>query len=371
MALGYAPYLLKTLSEFAGVDDPEYKLTPTGFLKMLLASNAIRGINVLKTNTPQGQIRQVQVKYRQRATMGVIKESDDCDIDLVQPYLESTLVAPRIAKVGIYVSYDELRRYVEDAIRQESLGQPATTLMKEHVDRIMSAANAILGFIDTKLLNDVDWGVNKTTGSTAKKFVNLNKDATVNGLNQGLAELLNDAFENEMWGSLQIVGSGLFNNFQISKVAAVAALNGIDVSKFTGYNWFPDLYTSGTWGTNHIGIFSQGAIGFADIDKFLPPFAGQLGVSTLFRASLPVMGNQNDGTVNGMTFDMQLKPIDCPTVLLNGYGEETTYDKGFALFITKNYGLWQVPTDAYSSLDRLAGVNGSLQYEVTNDCSSC
>jgi hypothetical protein len=371
MANGFAPYLLKTINEVATQDDPQYKITSTGFLKMLLASNVIRGAKVLNLNLPSGQKRQVFVKYQQRYSINSVQETDNCDIDVTPQYLESELQDPRVAKIGVYISYEDLRKFQEDAIQTVMVGQPATKFMRDHVEAIMRAANAIVGKIDTRLLGDVVWGTNVTTGTNAAVTVNINKNVTANDLETGLTKVLADAFENEMWGGLQIVGSGLFNNYELQKVAATAALSGIDVSKFSGYSFSPDLYAKAAWGTNQIGVFSEGAIGFVDLNKYVGSFEGKLGVSDLFQMTLPVATGQNDGTVPGLTFDVQLKPLDCPTELLNGYGEPTTYDKGYALFITKNYGLWQIPSDAYLTDDRLTGVNGALRYVVTNDCVEC
>lgn len=367
MATGFAPYLLKSINELTGQDNPEFKITPTGFLKTLLQSNAVRGARVLDLNLANGQRRQVYVKYQGRYPLSAVVTTDNCDIDITPAYSEVELTATNVAKIGIYIPFADLRRYMEEAVQTVAIGQPSTSFMREFLESIYRAANAMLNRIDTTLLTAVTWGNNATTGNNAAVTVNINDDSSVNNLTEGLTKILADAFENEMWGTLQLVGSGLFNNFQIQKMAATAAQNGIDVTKFTGYNWNPDLYAASNvnWGTNVIGLFSQGAIGFVDLNKYLGAFAGQLGVSTLFQAALPVQTNQNDGTVNMMTFDFQLKPIDCPTELLDHYGQATSYDKGYALFITKNYGLFQEPV-TYNAADRLAGNNGALKYVITN-----
>jgi hypothetical protein len=72
-----------------------------------------------------------------------------------------------------------------------------------------------------------------------------------------------------------------------------------------------------------------------------------------------------------MTFDIQIKELDCPTELANSYGDLSTYDRGYAVILSKRYGLFQIPSDAYSTADRLDGVNGALNYEVTNVCEEC
>jgi hypothetical protein len=365
---GYAMPLLKSISQIAGEDDPQYKITPSGFTKMLLKDNrTIRDARVLQLNLPTGQQRRIFIKYQNRYSVNAVEEQDNCDIDVVPSYLESELVAPRVAKLGIYISFADLQQFQEDAIATVELGKPATKFMQEHVYSIMRAANAIISKIDQRLLGDIVWGNNAAYSlSNAAQTININRNAMVNDLNTGLAQLLTDAYTNEMWGDLQIMGSGLFQNYEFQKVAAGLSASGVDVSKFTGYEWFGDLNAASVLGQNMVGVFSAGAVGFVDLNQFIGQFSGELGISTLFQMALPVATGQNDGTVPMVTFDAQLKPIDCPTVLLNGYGDQVTYDKGYALFITKNYGLWQIPSDAYGSDDRLNGVNGSLLYTIEN-----
>lgn len=367
MATGFCPYLLKSMNEVAGADNPEFKITVTGFLKTLLKSNAVRGARVLDLNLGNGQKRQVFIKYQPRYPQSAVVEVDNCDIDVIPAYSEMELLAPRVAKTGIYISIEDLRKYCEDAVQTVQIGQPSTSFMREFLSSVMRAANALIGTIDRRLLTDTVWGINQVTGVNTTTTVNINvAPGTNNVLTEGVTKILADAFANEMCGDLQIVGSGLFNNYNIQQIAACCAGNGVDTSKFTSYNWNPDLYASAIWGANQIGIFSQGAIGFVDLNKFIGAFAIQLGTSTLFQATIPTNTACNDGTAEMLTFDMQLKPIECPTELLNHYGEVTSYDKGWALFISKNYGLFQLPGTMYDASDRLTGNNGSLRYTITN-----
>jgi len=67
-----------------------------------------------------------------------------------------------------------------------------------------------------------------------------------------------------------------------------------------------------------------------------------------------------------------LKYIDCPTELVEAYtGEPVTAERGWALYISKQMGVFQIPGDAYQTTDRLYGVNGSLLYTISNDCAEC
>jgi hypothetical protein len=72
-----------------------------------------------------------------------------------------------------------------------------------------------------------------------------------------------------------------------------------------------------------------------------------------------------DGMLGMLNIDFQLKEIDCPQETTVGY-EETTLGAGYSLIMSKRFALWQVPSDAYQSTDRLTGNNGSLRYTATN-----
>lgn len=366
MATGYAPYLLRSISEIAGENDPQYKITPTGLLMACIESG--QDVRPISLDSNGGQKRELKVKYKQRASVNAVQEEDNCDINLVPSYAEAEITAPRTAKVGIYVSIADLKRLTDEATQGVTLGAPATGFMREHVHSVMTSANAILQRIDQRLLGDITWGKHVATGNNAAVTVNFNDDNTVNLYSEGMTAILKSAFENEMYGELAIVGAGNFLAYEMQKRAAGLGSNGLDVSKFSGYKFFPDLYANSDsfWGSNVIGVFSKGSFGLVDVTKWRTPFTGRLGTSVLFQAGLPVSTNQNDGTVKNMTFDMQLKEIDCPTTLLNAYGEETIYDKGYALYISKEYGLFQIPSDAYRSDDRLTGNNGSLRFTITN-----
>lgn len=362
MATGFAPYLLKSLQALAGENYPGLKLTPAGMLAMLLENS---NVTEAKLTNAQGHKKTVKVKYKVRQTDEIVSEEENCDIDFVPAYKEADMTAPRIAKTGFHISLDTVAKYLESASDPTKIGDASVPVIAEIADSIAHAANAIIMKIDKRLLGDVTWGVNKVSGNNAAVTLNLPLNSTNNSLAAGYAKLLNDAFENEFAGKLLIVGSGNFNAQELQKQVNIigAAQNGIDISKFKGYSFYPDLYSGGAWAANQIGVFAPGAIHLVDMQKYLAFRAGKIGTSTFFQITLPV--NYGTGQVM-MKFDAQLKELDCPTKLLDGYGEEQTYDVGYALYISKSYGLFQLPSDSFAAQDRLAGVNGALRYAVTN-----
>lgn len=362
MATGFAPSILKSLIALAGANYPGIKITPAGMTAMLLEnSNVVEA----KLSTAQGHQKTATVKYKVRQNDDTVVEADNCDIDFTPVYAEANMEAVRFAKTGFHISLETVSKYMEEASNPVNIGNPSVQVIREVADSIAHAANSIITKIDKRLLGDVTWGVNVVTGVNTATTLNLALDSTENDLTAGYAKLLNDAFENEFSGKLLIVGSGKFNAHELQKMSGILAQaqNGIDTTKFTGYQFYPDLHSASAWAANQIGVFAPGSIHLVDFQKYVGFQSGKIGNSTFFQIDLPV--NYGTGEVM-MTFDCQLKELDCPTTLLDGYGEEGTYDRGYALFLSKRYGLFQTPTAAYATGDRLEGSNGALRYAVTN-----
>ena len=63
MALGYAPYILRSLKKLAGENYPGTKITASGMLAMLLENSDIADA---KVTNDAGHQQTVQVKYKVR-----------------------------------------------------------------------------------------------------------------------------------------------------------------------------------------------------------------------------------------------------------------------------------------------------------------
>lgn len=369
----YAPFLLQHLKQLIGNNAPETKVSPTGFLKLAIENSpklVVKPSEVLRLNEADGHIKQIRLSYLKRITPEMVQETDNCDNDLVPSYSDMILEAPRFAKFSLFISDNTIANYMSEASKTVSIGAPATPLMNEHLTTLMTVVNGLIGKIDTKLLGDVVWGTNQTTGDNAAKTININKNATVFDLESGFSELLGDAAENEITGNLLMAGSGLFNKFMLQKPFSAPNLSGVNNNAATGYSWNFDVYAKSIWGTNQVGVFAPGTIGFVDLQKYIGFRTGYKGTSYFFQINLPVNAAQSDGTAQMMTFDAQLKYIDCPTEIYDGYNM-VEVNRGWQLIISKNYGLFQQPSDAYRSTDRLTGNNGALRYTFTNDCDNC
>ena len=364
MANGFAPYVLKDLLTLSGQNYAGLKLTQNGFLGMLLENSNV--VDAKLTNQ-QGHQKTAKVKYKVRQTTSTVVEEDNCDIDFTPVYKEADMTAVRFAKTGFHLSMETVSKYMESASSQVALG--GTTVLEEIANSIQHTADSIVTKINQRLLGDVTWGINVVTGVNTAGTINIAKNPALN-LADGVSKILSDAFENNFSDSLLVVGNGLMNSYELSKGLTGLNQAGLDISKFNGYKFYADLMskTASGWGANKIGVFAKGSIHFVDFQKYVGFQKGPIGNSWFEQIDLNV---SNGLTTVPMTFDIQIKELDCPTTLMNGYGEEGTYDRGYAVFLSKRYGLFQTPSDAFAADDTLSGVNGALRYTVTNACDEC
>lgn len=377
MPFGFVEALKQHLSVLTLTNYPGTKITPQNFLKALLINNPrlnVSGVNgeridPLKLNTVDGSIREVKVKYLPRRTAEDVTEEDTCETTYINQYRESEILAPRFAKVGFFVDIATMRRYEAAAIQAMNIGDPNITVLNEMWTQILHSVNALISKIDQRIIGDVVFGVNAVTQNNAVKTININKDGQVYDLTAGLLEIANDYQHNEGTGRAMIVGNGLFNRFAIAKGSTVANAGGINVANLFDYDWFLDLNTNAQWGTNEIGVFFPGTIGFVDVDKYINPLRGRHGTSEFGMLPLPV--ETVFGGVPVMTrFNLQIREVDCPSEHISNYTTTST-GRGYEIYISKNYGLWQMPIDAYSDVDRMKGFNGALNYLITNNCDGC
>jgi len=371
MADGYCPPLLDTLAQLAGENDPQAKITPPGFTGLLMENNpSLQVISGLTTTTAEGHKKVITYKYQPRYSDSVVTDEKSCDGGVTTQYLEASITNPYEVAANIYIEDSEIAKFCEDASRTVSVGKPATSLMAEHTYSIVRLANALVSRVDKRLLEAIVWGINPNTGVNTAKVVNINSDKSVNKLTDGIVDILQDASVAEIYGQLLIAGSGNMNRYELQNIAAVAALNGIDTSRFSGYKWYNDnkASTATGWGTNIVGVFEKGSVGFVDGNIYTGFRAGKKGTSEFFQLTIPVIVN---GRMVDMIFDAQLKYYDCKFEDINNYGNLVTYNPGYKLILSKTFGLFQWPTNVYGTGDVLEGYNGAMKYEITNDCDPC
>lgn len=370
MANGLAPYLLNDMRSVVNGAYAGTKVDLKGFLAMLTSG---AGANPIQTSTLAGHKKEVRFHYKKRNTKAQTDTSASCDNVLTPARIETTVSVGNTRQIAWHLPDELVATYMEEASQRVSVpGGPINGASAELLDIIMSGANGILEGVNDDLLGLVTWGRNKVSGSNAAVTLNISKDASVQKLDGGFPKLLSDYKRNNLSGTPNVVGAGLFYAYMLSQ-----SYKGLDFAGMNsaiaagGINFFADQDFADAVGANHIGVFEPGSIQLVEYLEYTGFKAGQKpGASEFGVIALPAVSS--DGTVLPVKFDWQLKYIDCPTTLTDAYsGGTATYQKGWSFIMKKDFGLFQIPSDAYRNEDGNIAVNGALRYSVTNDCDTC
>lgn len=348
--VGFVNALLININLIAGLNDPQTKITPVGFLRMLYENNAATNINNL-ADLRAGHTRDIKVRYMQRGVESEVSSTDDCEISIKPEWKETTIPTTQFSKIGIFISDEDMRKYQEEASQTLAAGTPSAPLMRALYETLRVKINGLLQKMDTNLVTaqNSKWGKNIAYGKNTAQTIALGATA---GLNNGYVQLLADAQANEIADDLLVCGSGKVTQYDIYQ----RIKNGVDASGIASLplNAYYDPKAATIWGADHFGVFAKGMIGIVDWCKNVGNYAGEKGGSIFFTLPMPL---QVGDKVLPITFDAQLKYEDCPT-------EE--HGRGWILLISKNYALFNAPTDAFAETDRLNGMNGSLHYVATD-----
>lgn len=355
--IGFVQALLINIGVIAGLNDPQYKITPVGFLNMLMENPATAAISNVG-GLQQGFDREIKVRYLQRGLESAVTDVDDCDTPINAVWKETSIGQPLFSKIGLFIPDSDFRKYQEEASRTVTVGNPGAPLMLGLYNLLLTQFQAILQKIDGNLLTaqNTQFGTNVVTGANTATAVNF---ATTVSQTDGIVKLLSDYAANEMSGNPVFVGSGAIMNWKMAQ----GMKTGIDDGGFGAANLkvYNDLKASSIWGADHFGMFAPGTIGLVDYNKNVGPFAGQRGASIFFTIPVPVQ--LANGALTTFKFDAQLKYEDCP--IYDELGAKIA-DRGWKLIISKYYGLFNLPSDAFAAGDRLEGVNGSFHYTGAN-----
>lgn len=372
--LGFEVNLLQHFKQVAGGVYPGTKITAPGYLKMLL-SDTSNGVQLINSgwDDDDGHFREMKVKYRTRGIEANTSTDDNCDIDVIPVYKEADAPLRFYRQVGIGIDDPTLARYNEDATKTVNLGKPATPLMNETMGAIMEQLQGLFQGIDGDLLGVqyLKFGKNARTGLATPATININKAGDTQNLSDGFGKILSDLVVNEFVSQTPtIVGAGLFNDFNASRMLFGPNQGGIDISKMP-YKFFYDKKAITKWGANDIGVFDQGAVKLLHRNKYVGPFAGEKGTSKFFTFAPPIVDQFGD-SLGKFTLDAQLKYYDCPTdITVNSYGGTRRFNRGWVLIVSAYYDQFNIPTDAYEATDALTGNNGTLWYTITNTCDAC
>jgi hypothetical protein len=361
---GFAPYLLPHIKEVFGQNTPQYKLEPMGFIN-LLQSQSKPEILRLDQN---GHKKTVQVKFKQRWTKDFTDTSKSCDNTNVGTRLEASIDLSSTRQFAIHIPDETIARYEAEASKTVKIGQPAGDVMNELLEEIMLAASAILQGVDDDLLTAAVSAVGKNirTGATSSTSLNIPLDGTSNTLTSGLNQILADYKNNGGMGTPQIIGSGLFFNYMLQQASKSADGAGFDTSvQAAGVKFYHDLSAASTIGSNQVIVYEPNAVQMVEYLEYTGFKAGKKpGASEFGTMVLPMVSG---GEILPVAFDWQMRYNDCDQTFTDAYyGTELTLSKGYNFIISKQCGLFTVPSNAYRATDTKNGVRGSLRYTITN-----
>lgn len=368
--LGFCPALLTSINDVANGNAPGRKLQIAGFTAALFCCQN-SSVNAINSNTDEsnGSYRPMTVKYTRRPTVADVSTSDDCNIDRIPGYLEWNIPSLGFRKHAFYVSDATMQQYCADALAPNRVGNPQTTVMKEIYDRVIETTNVILRSINQDLVTQMStqFGVNVTTHQSHGKVLNVSSTTGL-FLDNGIIEMMRDVQENEICGDPCLIGGGLWAAWDKAQALACCNSAGLDMSRTGTPKLFFDKDTQQIWGPNTAALLAPGSVKFIGRNAYAGPFAGQRGNSFFTTLPMPVdeFGCNLDDCLRDLVFDMQLRYIDCPTVVVGPGGGNITVNRGWEVIISKRYALWVQPADAYAINDPLYDTNGTLLYYLTN-----
>lgn len=280
MANGYCPALLRSIEQIAGENAPSRKLHVAGFLAMTFCCQNSSVSPVNDGYGSDGTQRPLTVSYTQRPTLAQVQDEDDCDINNLPSKSEWNLPNLAHKQYSFYLSDDQVSRYCSEFSQSVAVGNPSTTMMREHYDRFVEGANIVLRAINRDLvtLAATQFGTNTVTASASARTINVPQTPTMN-VSTGMIQLLRDFQENEICGDPCLVGGGIFAGVNIANEIACCNNAGLDMSRLGLPRFFFDKDTQAIWGANSVGAFTPGSIKFIGRNKYLGNFAGEKGNS--------------------------------------------------------------------------------------------
>ena len=356
MALGYCEAVLLGLEQIAKENDPQFKLTPIGFMEALRDPDNY-SVELEQSAFPgDGHQRDVRVRYLVRGVESEVSTSKNCTVPAANNYRETTVSISRYNQIAVSLSVEQISKYCSEASDVVRFGAPATPFMREHLKHVMTKLNALRSRTNRRLLQDMATNFSPKVGkpATATDVRFLGTPSGSLGTNypiwEGPQEVMQDYQLAELSGTPILVGFGNLNRWAMAMNFACCNDGGIDLDAVNSANMFKyykDLLVDSEWGANHFAVIAPGSVQLLHYAQNKGSFAGKIGASEY--ATIP------DPTVNDLDWDIQLDFDTCT--------------KTFNLIISNTTGLFVLPSDVYGYGDRLTynnvAVDGAFRYRAT------
>jgi len=376
MGKGLAAALLLTSREVFRNASPMNKITPPGFLQYLLHNTKPNVISTAKDDG-SGYLRDVKIRYRQRSVPGQTVTADNCSIQSRPAYLEYTVPATSFRALGLIFEDDQIAAFEKDAMAQINVGNPQiTTVMREVWEAISEQLNGFFGDVNADLLavQAASFGRNQVTGSNAARTVNFPLSTATNPLNEGMTQVLADAYANELrLDGAAMVGSGLITNYMLQQPAKSYDQSGLNTRQLPPSNldFYYDPYAQAAFGANQFALLEKDAVQFVNIARFRGAKQGMRGGDYFFTLKFPIWDSLRQASLGEFEFDVQLTYRTCPGEVqigtyVEGTNEPVLLGRGWNVIIMSSYQTVYIPSNSYQATDRLYLNNGTYRYTATN-----
>lgn len=332
---GICANIQTSLNDLMGVNSPEAKRTPVGYLQAITSPTNTAGLNVIPIDPGTGKKKKVTVEYAQRGLESDVQDTynNGCNRDISkEPISEDVEITEVLSLKGLTFSEDEMRKLCEPD--QTWIARQ----INAHLDPFMVSLNKKL--ITMQSLNFGNFADGTNTVKSRQLLVNSDKSPFYYGENQ----ILNDFEDIDATGRPMLIGSGKLRDY--TRLVNIGCCNaqGIDNGQAGDFDFYND---------RHVGNI------LGDPDNFIGLMPGNVQLLTWnkYKGAYRKANNGNYAKttiidpLTGIELDMRWKYDDC--------------DEVWILTFSLWYNLWFLPTDAFAATDALEGVNYSLNYKAT------
>jgi hypothetical protein len=358
---GFAPFAQVQLDQQVGEGNaPLMKLDYMGLTQMLQGNK-----KVLENNGTN--LQTYIVKYKKRWTVLETETSLSCTTSNEQAYDQVNVVLDNYRQLAVALDDTTVQQYELEASQTVALGLPPTPMMNETIREIYAGANGLLKAINQDLwaLAIAGFGTNTYTGNTIDT-INITQDTTLYPLTDGMTAIMNQYQQMLGTGTPRIVGNGLFNAFANDKRFKQPGLNGLDTSMQQNQaEWYLDQDATSLLGNNQVVVYQPDVIQMVEFMQFTGFYAGPRPGNSIFGTlALPLqMGSE----IKDVQVDMQLIYSPCATEYTPAYSSGSiNLVRGWNVILSKVFGLFTIPTNAYRPWDEQYGNVGEARYTITN-----
>lgn len=331
---GICEKIQTSLIDLMGVNSPERKRTPVGYLQAVTSATNQAGFNVIPIDQHNGKKRSVRVTYAQRGTDADIVDeiTNGCSADISKtPFEDIVDINREIATQGIVFSEDEMRKLCESD--QTWIAR----IINAEFDALLVRLNKRMIAVQNANFGDFADGTN--TVHTRQLLKTADKSAYYYGENQ----ILNDFSDIDFPGRPILIGNGILRDYTRIVSHGCCNAQGLDVGTVGEFDYYQDRHVAGILGNanDFIGL-APGHVQFIQWNKYVGSYAKNYG--NIIKTTIM-------DPYTGILFDINWKYDDC--------------DEVWILTLSLHWDMYFMPSNIFAAGDPLEGVNYTLHYRAS------